>query len=268
MSFRQVEPAQAVEWIRRAVQLLLAQPAPFLLMGLVLSLLAFVPLLGAFVLLIAGPVFYAGIASAARTQAEGGTADFNQLMEGFRQPGKAGPLITLCLPSLGLMFALVMIGLMVALSFGAAAALASQGQPIDPTQVSLVSLFGVGGLVVLALLAIPLALATGAMLFFAVPRVMFDGVEPFAALRESAQACTANLGAFLLTVIALFFARALVALVLGSLVPILGAMVAGVVFTPLIGAVLYVAWADVFPRGGASGSGADSAPHAPPVIEV
>jgi hypothetical protein len=41
-----------------------------------------------------------------------------------------------------------------------------------------------------------------------------------------------------------------------------------VVFTPLIGAVLYVAWADVFPRGGASGSGADSAPHAPPVIEV
>ena len=68
MHFKRVEPAQAVEWIGGAVRLLLANPAPFLLMGLAMTVIAVVPFFGALALLIIGPVFYAGIASAARTQ--------------------------------------------------------------------------------------------------------------------------------------------------------------------------------------------------------
>lgn len=268
MHFKRVEPAQAVEWIRGAMRLLMANPAPFLLMGLAMTVIALVPFLGAMALLIIGPVLYAGIALAARTQDAGGQADFNQLLEGFRQPGKVGPLIALCLPNLGLMFAMIVVMVMVALSFGGAALLAAGGKPLDPTEVNLMTLFGVGGVVALLVLLVPLALATAALLFFAVPRVMFDGIEPFTALRESAQATAANLGAFLLTVLVLFFARFTAAVVLGSLVPVLGVLVVGSVFTPLIAAVLYFAWRDVFGAREAETSNPAMPPSPPPVIEV
>lgn len=268
MHFKRVEPAQAVEWIRGAVQLLLANPAPFLLMGLAMTMIAVVPLLGALALLIVGPVFYAGIASAARTQSEGGQADFDQLLEGFKQPGKAGPLIALCLPSVAFVFMAAMLGVMVLLSFGAASLMAEGGQPIDPSTIDPAALFGSGGLLVLVLLLIPLSLATAALLFFALPRVMFDGVEPFPAMRESAQAAASNLGAFLLTVITLFFARAALALLLSWLPFYLGALIVGSLFTPLIACVLYLAWKDVFARPAGSESNAAEPPSPPPVIEV
>lgn len=268
MSFKRVEPAQAVEWIRAAVRLLLANPAPFLLMGLAMTMIAIVPLLGALALLIVGPVLYAGLLAAARSQAEGGQADFNQLLEGFRQPGRVGPLIALCLPNVVFMFAVFVVMLMVALTFGAAALRAGGAETLDPARIDPVVLFGSGGLVVLVLLLVPLALATAALLFFALPRVMFDGLEPFAALRESAQATAANFGAFLLTVLTLFFARFAATLILGSLIPLLGVLMVGAAFTPLIAAVLYVAWRDVF-GGGVRDPSAEDAPAPPPeVIEV
>jgi hypothetical protein len=268
MSFKRVEPAQAVEWIRGAVRLILANPAPFLLMGLAMTMIAVVPFLGALALLIIGPVLYAGLLTAARSQAEGGQADFNQLLEGFRQPGKVGPLIALCLPSVAFMFAVFIAMVLVALSFGAAALMAGGSETIDPTQINFVTLFGAGGLVVLVIVLVPLALATAALLFFALPRVMFDGIEPFAALRESAQATVANLGAFLVTVLTLFFARFAAAVILGSLIPFLGVLLVGTVFTPLIAAVLYVAWRDVF-GAAATGPATEDAPPPPPeVIEV
>lgn len=262
MSFKRVPPGNAVQWVSGAIQLLLANPLPFLLMGLAMTAIAMVPLLGALVLLIAGPVFYAGIASAARAQHTGTAADFNQLLTGFQQPGKAGQLIALCLPGVGLMFAFIALGVMIVLSVGAMAV--STGQKIEPTM-DLVTLFGASGLVTLVLLMLPLALTAAALLFFAVPRVMFDGIEPFAAMRESAQAVLANFGAFALTVLTLFVARFVVSVVLMTISPMLAALVSGVVFTPLLGAVLYVAWFDLFAAADKAAA-ADSA-H-PPSIEA
>ena len=269
MTFKRVPPGNAVQWVSGAIQLLLANPTPFLLMGLAMTAIAMLPLLGALVLLIAGPVFYAGIATAARTQHTGGTADFNQLLSGFQLPGKAGQLIALCLPGVGLMFAFIALGVMLVISVGAMAV--SGGEKVEPTM-DLVTLFGAGGLMTLVLLMLPLALAAAALLFFAVPRVMFDGIEPFAAMRESAQAVAANFGAFALAVLTLFVARFVVSVVLVTISPMLAVLVAGVVFTPLLGALLYVAWADVF---GAVSDGEESAsdsaqapPLGPPSIEA
>lgn len=268
MNFKRVEPAQAVEWIRGAVHLMLSNPAPFLLMGLTMSVIALVPLLGAFILLIISPVLYGGIALAARTQDRGGQADFNQLLDGFRLPGKAGPLIALCLPSVAFVFVAVLAAAMVMLSFGATALFAEGSPPPDPSQIDLGTLFGTGGLVMLALVLIPLSLLTAALLFFALPRVMFDGVEPLPALRESAQAAFANLGAFLLTVLTLFFARAAIALLLGSIQPFLALLVANTVFPPLIACVLYLAWKDVFGTSEAAIEPGAQPPSPTQVIEV
>jgi hypothetical protein len=269
MTFKRVPPGNAVQWVSGAIGLLLANPVPFLLMGLAMTAIAMLPLLGALVLLIVGPVFYAGISSAARAQHTGTAADFNQLLSGFQIPGKAGQLIALCLPGVGLMFAFIVLGVMIVISAGAMAV--SGGQNIQPTM-DLVTLFGAGGLITLVLLMLPLALAAAALLFFAVPRVMFDGIEPFAAMRESAQAVLANFGAFALTVLTLFVARFVVSVVLATISPMLAVLVAGVVFTPLLSAVLYVAWADVF--GGISepeesvSEGAQTPTVGPPSIEA
>lgn len=268
MTFQRVPPGNAVLWVSGAIQLLLANPVPFLLMGLAMTAIAMLPLLGALVLLIAGPVFYAGIATAARTQHTGGAADFNQLLSGFQLPGKAGQLIALCLPGVGL-FAFIALGVMLVISVGAMAV--SGGEKIEPTM-DLVTLFGAGGLVTLVLLMLPLALAAAALLFFAVPRVMFDGVEPFAAMRESVRAVMANFGAFALAVLTLLVARFAVSVVLATISPMLAILVAGVVFTPLLGALLYVAWADVFgevsEREHSTADGAATAPLGPPSIEA
>ena len=47
------------------------------------------------------------------------------------------------------------------------------------------------------LIAVALMFVIYALQFFAVPRVMLDGVEPFAAMKESLNACLANVGAFI-----------------------------------------------------------------------
>lgn len=271
MSFKRVEPAQAVEWIRAAVRLLISNPVPFLLMGLAMTMIAVVPYLGALALLIIGPVLYAGIMLAARTQAEGGQADFNQLLEGFQQPGKVGPLIALCLPNVAFLFIAVVLFGIVVLSFGTGALVAAGGQAIDPSTIDLQKLLGSSGVVALTILfalLVPLGMAVTAVLLFAVPRVMFNGIEPFTALRESAQAAAASFGAFLLTVVTLFMARFAATLILGSLVPFVGVLMVGSVFTPLIAAVLYFAWKDVF-GSRATDIAEDSEPASPPhVIEV
>jgi hypothetical protein len=93
MSFKRVPAGEAITWISEAIRLVFANPAPFLLMGLALSVIGLVPILGGLVLLVAGPAFYAGIASAARSQDRRGAADFNQLLSGFQAEGKIGSLL-------------------------------------------------------------------------------------------------------------------------------------------------------------------------------
>lgn len=265
MSYRAVPPGNAVNWITEAARLLMARPAPFLLMGLVVTLISLVPLLGALVLLVIGPALYAGMSAAARAQREGGGAEFEHLMSGLKAENRAGALVALCLPYLALVIISVLVLTMVVLTF-AGAAIAAGSQINSPEAV--IAVLGVGGLMSAVLLMIPLVIATFSLLFFAIPRVMFDGVEPFPAMRESAQACIANLPAFLITVVALVLARFVLAILFGSIVPLLGAIVVATVFAPLIAAVLYVAWRDVFPAGEQEEQARPGQPSAPPQIEV
>ncbi|MCG6118539.1 MAG: hypothetical protein MEQ07_10180 [Aquimonas sp.] len=267
MSYRAVPPGNAVNWITEAARLIMAKPAPFLLMGLAVTLISLVPLLGALVLLVIGPALYAGMAAAARAQREGAGADFEHLLSGLKAENRVGALIALCLPYLALVVVSVMVLTMVVLTF-AGAAIAAGSQISSPEAV--IAMLGAGGILTAVLVLLPLVVATFSLLFFAIPRVMFDGIEPFPAMRESAQACIANFSAFLLTVLALLIGRFVLAAVFGSLIPLLGGIVVGVVFTPLIAAVLYVAWRDVFPAAGEQMQADEAAQpsSAPPQIEV
>lgn len=90
MSIRTVPASRGIEWIVKAIQLILANPAPFALMGLIMAVIGVVPVLGSLALAILGPALYGGIVWAARAQRQGETARFEQLFQAFHEDGKLG----------------------------------------------------------------------------------------------------------------------------------------------------------------------------------
>jgi uncharacterized membrane protein len=103
------------------------------------------------------------------------------------------------------------------------------------------------------------SLAIYAFQFFAVPRVMLDGIEPFAAMKESFSACLANLGAFLVFGIVFFVAFAVLSIVL-VLIPLLGWLALFVVASVVFACGQFLAWREVF----ASAAAPAATPAMPP----
>lgn len=242
MSFRTVPARNGLLWITEAVALILKNPVPFVTMGLIYTLITIVPLLGTLALVILAPTLYGGIAWAARVQASGGNADFTHLIQAFQEEGKLAPLLLLCLP--GIVIAAVLV---VLLSILLAITATSTGLSIatdSPT--ALIASLGVGGLVLLILVIICMA-AAAALVFFAVPDVMFTRNDALAAIRDSLHASVANAGAMLLylTVMAAMFALELL-VIMFSPFSLLLQMLLTVVFVPVTGASMYMAWKDVY----------------------
>jgi hypothetical protein len=258
MTPRRVDPGQGIAWLSEAVQLLRRNPAPFALMGLIIGAILLVPLLGMLAMAIGGPALYGGIMLAAREQDAGRPADVQQLFAAFTQPGKLGPMLMLCLP--GILGGLLVLMLGVVLIGGSLLA-AGVGAATDSDAIAGVSL-GLGGVVFL-LLALAIGLVSYALVFFATPRVMLEGVEPITAMKDSLAACQQNLGAVLVFVACLIGAVVLLNIVFGW-IPLLGHLVVSVVFVPVVSTALWIATREVF--GGRGESAAPPSP--PPVIEV
>jgi hypothetical protein len=263
MNIRRVDAGQGIAWLTESVQLLQKNPAPFALMGLVIGAILLVPLLGALAMAIAGPALYGGIMFAAREQAAGRKADFNHLFAAFQQPGKIGPMLTLCLPGVA---AGLLIMVLAVVFIGSALLAAGVSAAADANALAGASL-GAGGLV-FALLAIAVGLFAYALVFFATPRVMLDGVEPMAAMKESLNACLANWAAVLVFVVVLAVVAILISLVL-SWLPLLGHLVMTVVMVPVVCAAIYFASREVFGPGTPMViEPGDEPPAPPPSMEV
>ena len=247
MSFRKVEPGSGVNWLTEGFRIIMANPAAFLVMGLILAVVNFIPILGGLVLTICGPALIGGIVYAAREQAEGSKAEIAHLFRAFQEPGKIGPMLLLCLPAIVggavLLICAFVFGIGALIGGGLSAASSSSTS-------ALVGGLG-GGAFVLLLIAMGLMFLIYALQFFAVPRVMLDGVEPFAAMKESLSACLANVGAFLVFAIVLFVSFVVLAIAL-MLVPILGWLALVTVATVVYACAEYIAWRQVY--GAAAGS--------------
>ena len=79
MSIQQVPAGNGLQWLTGAVNLILKNPVPFALMGLLVAVIAIVPILGSLALIVLGPALYGGIIFAAREQEAGRPVDFQQL---------------------------------------------------------------------------------------------------------------------------------------------------------------------------------------------
>lgn len=247
MRHHTVSAARGIVWIQAAARLLLQDPAPFALMGLLLAMVGFVPLLGGLALLVFGPALQGGMVHAAARRRRGDGAVPGHLFEAFRRPGALRPMLLLCLPNIALLALLAALSVVALFASGLAAAVmaaAERGEMVS-TQ-TLLGALGGGGLLLFALVLIPLALLVGALLFFAVPAVMLRGTEPFAAMRASLTACLSSPGAFLFAILGIALLRLVLMLLLGSISPALAALAIGVVVEPLLAVTGYQAFSDVF----------------------
>lgn len=246
MGARKIQAGSGIEWIGGAFQLILQNPVAFLVMGLIVAAIGIVPLLGGLVTIVLGPALYGGIVHAAREQDQGRNADIGQLFRAFSEPGKIGPMIMLCLPSIAgavLLFVLLIIFVGGALLGGGLSALGSGSSS------AILGALG-GSALVLVPLVLAIALAIYALQFFAIPRVMLEGVDPMAAMKQSFSDCLANAGAFLVFVGVLMVG----VIVLGVVLAVLGFLGSLLVFTvlaPVVGCGLYLAWRQAY--GGANG---------------
>lgn len=216
MSHQHVPAGNGVQWISSALEIVMKNPAVFVVMALIIAVFGAIPLIN-LAMVIIGPALYGGLIYAAARQDRGETAEIGDLFAAFQQPGKIGPMLLLCLPSIAAVVVVVVLSIVL---IGGAVLSMIGGHSTG------LSAAAIGGMVLFIPLALLIGLGVGALLFFAVPRVMLDGIEPFAAFKESLAAVLANLGAVLLF----------------ALVMIVGFMVLGVVlvFIPLLGPLLWM----------------------------
>jgi uncharacterized membrane protein len=240
MSFGKVEAGRGLNWLTEAIGLVFKNPVAFLVMGLILAVINFIPILGGLALTICGPALLGGIVYAAREEAEGSKAEIAHLFRAFQEPGKIGPMLLLCLPAIVGGAVLLVCGFV----FGLGALLGGGLSAANGSSAGLGGAIG-GGVLILLLVAVALMFLIYALQFFAVPRVMLDGIEPFTAMKESLNACLANLGAFLLFGIVMVVAFVVLAFVL-ILIPLIGWLALIMVATPAFACAEYFAWREVY----------------------
>lgn len=248
MSEQKIEAGSGLNWITGAIPLILKNPVVFLVMGLIVAAIGFFPILGGLAIVVIGPALYGGIVYAANEQESARTAEIGQLFRAFGEPGKSGPMIMLCLPSIAgavLLFVLLMIVVGGALLGGGLSALSSGSAE------SLLAALG-GGALILIPMGLAIVLVVYALQFFAIPRVMLDGAEPMAAMKQSFSDCLANLGAYLVFV-ALLMGMAIVLRLVLSVLGFFGGLLVSTLLTPIIGCGLYLAWRQLYRKSGVGG---------------
>lgn len=253
MSFAKVEAGKGVAWLTEGVRLVMANPVAFLVMGLIVAVINVIPILGGLALMICGPALLGGIVYAAREQAEGRKAEIPHLFRAFQEPGKIGPMLVLCLPTVVGAFVIIVCGFV----FGLGALIGGLSGADSSAGLGALG----GGVLLMLLIGVAATFVIYALQFFAVPRVMLDGMEPFAAMKESLNACLANVGAFIVFGVVLVVAFIVLGIVL-MIIPLLGWLALAMAVTVVFACGEYAAWREVF--GGSMP--ASASPPPPPEL--
>ena len=238
MAFQKVPAGNGLQWITEAVNLIMKNPAPFLLMGLVLGVISMVPIIGGLALLILGPALYGGVMFAANEQQAGRKADFPQLFQAFKEEGKLPKMLMLCLPAVAAAVILAVLGAMLL-----GGAMLGAGMAASANSNAGLAALGASAFVFF-LLALAVGIVSYSLTFFATPRVMLEGAEPIEAMKDSARAVLANIGPVLVYIGVLLLAVLVVGGIL-SFIPVIGPLAMMTVLTPVICVAAYLAWRQV-----------------------
>jgi uncharacterized membrane protein len=259
-----VEAGRGVAWLEQGVKLLLRNPTIFLVNALIYAVIVVAILQLNFVAGMAGvllsmiigaaiePALFAGLVYAYREEDRGGKAEIPHLFQGAQAPGKLIPLLMLGAPRLAVGIVMMVLGQLILGSALMGAGLSS----IGALGASLSSLGGKFALLAL----IGLALGAGAlmMVIFAIPRVMFDGIDPIEAMKESVSACLSNIAPLLILGVLLLVGVVVLGFVL-SFLNMIGVLLLTMATGAVASAAVYLAYREIF-----GGSAAAIPPPAPP----
>ncbi|MBB5014150.1 BPSS1780 family membrane protein [Rehaibacterium terrae] len=255
MQYRKVEAGRGAEWLKGAIRLYGEHPGPLAAMGALIGLIGLLPVLGSVVLTLFYPALLAGLMFAAREAQAGRRIEVVQLFQAFRLPGRLPALVVLALP--GILAGLLSIWLIVDL-FGLETLAQLASGATSPDKVQPAEGRSLGGVLIKMIAA---ALVVFALVFFAVPLVMFGGGSPWAAMGASLRACGGNLGALVLylalliaVVLVLSIAIGIVGMLLaalGQLGQVLVHLALFAVLLPLTAIGNLLAWQAVFGDAGA-----------------
>ena len=254
---RKVPAAAALAWLHFGLGMLRRYPGAFLGMGVVVVILGQIPLAGTLIALLLGPALTAGVAHAAREADAGRTPRLGQLFEAFTGDKPLGSLVALCLPTVGLIVALILLLLFVLLGATGGDPQRLQAMTANPQALLIVLRGHLGMLMLVVLIA---AVLQTMLVFFAVPRVMFDRRDAFAAMADSVRASVRSAGALVSLMLVLFAVGIVAAAAIAVLVYLplarlhvagtwgqtILVMVLGTLANAFGGLVTYAAWRDVF----------------------
>jgi uncharacterized membrane protein len=188
--------------------------------------LALLPVVGAIVTLVAGPVFTGGLMLASRTIDQGGEARFAQLFGGFKY--RFGALV-----GVGVLYLVGVCAIFLVIGLATGASIFGVLNATTPEEVlALGASLLLACLIFLALL-LPLLMA----IWFAPPLIVFHEIGAVAAMKASFAGCLRNMLPFLLYGIVL-----LIASVVASIPLMLGWLVLG----PVTAASIYTAYRDIY----------------------
>jgi hypothetical protein len=252
MSHRKIPASRGLSWCVEAWRQFRAAPQPVFSMAMWLSLGTFLPLLNFFVLLLI-TVFYGGVISSLHKKSTGAAQSYGDFLNGFRSVPAFIGLFFVGLPNIA--FAIFASSVLVNALGPELAQSLSQGVQPSPETLQAV----LPALMVAAVKLLPIAVVMGWVIFLAVPRVILDKRQGFAALLDALRAIYRNLGAFILFSAALLMATVVLSVLMAipfALVNAAGAL-AGVlrtfilIFVSTFGWALYlnamyIAWRDIF----------------------
>ncbi|MDD3608225.1 MAG: BPSS1780 family membrane protein [Halothiobacillaceae bacterium] len=256
-TFNKVEAGRGWAWYGEGWHIFKANPG-MLLLSLILYfilnlVLGFIPVIGSLASMLLSPALVAGLFLVAQRIAHDEEIGFGTFLEPLTgEADTRNRLLMLGVFSLGFT---IVIAIVFAIFFGAALSSSmdlTPGAEPDPQHL-MAALMSAGGLSMMLVLLVLAALYMMAMIY-ATPRVLFDGVAPWEAIKESFAACWGNIGALLI------FGLAYIVLAIIAMIPLgLGLLI----LVPVMFAAAYSSYVDIF---GEPGEALPEQPNPPSVV--
>lgn len=272
MKANKVSASSGANWLVDSAKLIKQAIVPHLSMGGIVGVISALPLIS-MVLLVINQALQGGIISAMfRQESENREPQIGDLFTAFNQEGKAGPMLMLCIPNIILMVVflfIIIVGVIMVFSgnpdFDFSLLSEAETDPEAAKELGGAMVGYIGAFLLFGLFAILASIVIFFALFTAVPRVMLDGISPFAAMKESLKACLTNWSAMLVYLLVMIFIGIIVGLLmmlvmvpivlvagenafLSFIVQILFSIAFSAAFVPLVSGSMYQAWKDMFPR--------------------
>jgi len=235
METRIVAADRGWQWIVEGFRLFRRQPLVWIAMVVIMVVIsavsAMVPILGALILNLVTPIFFAGLMVACRTADQGGEPEIGQLFSAFKT--HAAPLVTV--GGIYLVGNIIAVGVMLAVAGGAALpAVLGKGTP-NPEALRA----ALGGLMVGFAIGLAVFLPILMAVWFAPLLIVFRNIAPVAAMKISFVVCWQNTLPFLV--------YGVIAVVL-SIAAFLPLMLGFIVLLPVMVCSIYISYKDIFPE--------------------